>query len=402
MDDGRSNAESSHLEEPRPDRYWLRQPIMHGRVEYAGFWRRFFAGVIDSFILGILVRILESVFESFFDRMIGNVTTQAGFWTALAGWASLYICLYIVVYWIYHAGMESSRWRATLGKKALGVVVTDLAGDRISFGRASVRYFAQLVSVLTFMIGYLIQPFTQRRQALHDKIVGTLVVRARSLSAGANFLPAGSAEYTGGRPSGMPSWVKGALLGVATLFLGCIAVSAFVAVPRIRSFIEDGEDKVAEEISSLVSATVSMLILTEGEVTGQLELSGSDLDINNAIAFDSSGVEWGTDGTYIYGFETAIDASGITVGADGQTIFWGVPIVRDGELELTSVEGSFHLFGFVMTAVAIEHGLENGINDALAASGLRPTGVTLNNGSMVIHVEPATRDNASRWVESNG
>jgi uncharacterized RDD family membrane protein YckC len=56
--------------------------------------------------------------------------------------------------------------------------VTDLAGNRISFGRATVRYFAQYLSVLTLGVGYFIQPFTEKRQALHDMVAGTVVVRA--------------------------------------------------------------------------------------------------------------------------------------------------------------------------------------------------------------------------------
>jgi uncharacterized RDD family membrane protein YckC len=77
---------------------------------------------------------------------------------------------------LYFAILESSVWQATLGKRALGVVVTDLSGDRISFGRATGRHFAHYLSAI-FLIGFLVQPFTAKRQALHDKIAGTLVVR---------------------------------------------------------------------------------------------------------------------------------------------------------------------------------------------------------------------------------
>jgi len=58
----------------------------------------------------------------------------------------------------------------------LGIRVTDLNGNRISFGRATGRYFAKIVSSLTFMIGYIIAGFTDRKQALHDMIAGCLVV----------------------------------------------------------------------------------------------------------------------------------------------------------------------------------------------------------------------------------
>jgi uncharacterized RDD family membrane protein YckC len=78
---------------------------------------------------------------------------------------------------LYYSVMESSPWQATLGKRALGLQVTDLQGRRISFGRATGRYFAKIVSGLTLSIGYLMAGFTRRKQALHDIIAECLVVR---------------------------------------------------------------------------------------------------------------------------------------------------------------------------------------------------------------------------------
>jgi uncharacterized RDD family membrane protein YckC len=78
--------------------------------------------------------------------------------------------------WLYFGLMTSSSKQATLGKMAMGLIVTDVRGERISFARASVRFFASLLSAMT-TVGYLIQPFTDKRQALHDVIAETLVVR---------------------------------------------------------------------------------------------------------------------------------------------------------------------------------------------------------------------------------
>jgi uncharacterized RDD family membrane protein YckC len=80
--------------------------------------------------------------------------------------------------WIYEAALESSSYQATLGKMALGLKVTDLEGRRISFARATGRHFAKILSGLMFFIGFIMAGFTQRKQALHDMIAGTLVVRA--------------------------------------------------------------------------------------------------------------------------------------------------------------------------------------------------------------------------------
>jgi uncharacterized RDD family membrane protein YckC len=79
--------------------------------------------------------------------------------------------------WLYEASMESSSKQATLGKMALGLKVTTEAGQRISFARATGRHFAKYLSGMILMIGYIMAGFTQRKQALHDMIAGTLVAR---------------------------------------------------------------------------------------------------------------------------------------------------------------------------------------------------------------------------------
>jgi len=83
----------------------------------------------------------------------------------------------LVIGWIYSAGLESSVKQATLGKMALGMRVTDLAGRRISFGRATGRHFAKILSVLILGIGFLMVAFSEKKQGLHDKVAETLVMR---------------------------------------------------------------------------------------------------------------------------------------------------------------------------------------------------------------------------------
>lgn len=77
----------------------------------------------------------------------------------------------------YFALMESSRWQGTIGKQLMRIKVTDLNGARISFGRATGRYFLKSVSSLEFMLGYLIS-FSDQRQTWHDYVARTLVVRS--------------------------------------------------------------------------------------------------------------------------------------------------------------------------------------------------------------------------------
>ena len=81
----------------------------------------------------------------------------------------------MVGYFLYCALLESSSWQATVGKRTIGLKVTNRRGERIGFARAAARFVAKLLSVLTLCLGYLLIVVTTRRQALHDLIAGTLV-----------------------------------------------------------------------------------------------------------------------------------------------------------------------------------------------------------------------------------
>ena len=89
--------------------------------------------------------------------------------------------LWLAIQWLYFALMESSKNQATLGKMALGLRVTDLNGNRISFGKATGRYFGKILSSMTLLIGYIMAAFTAKKQALHDFVAGTLVLSKQSV-----------------------------------------------------------------------------------------------------------------------------------------------------------------------------------------------------------------------------
>ena len=78
--------------------------------------------------------------------------------------------------WLYEAFMTSSPWQATVGKRVLGIVVTDMEGRRLSFGRATGRHFAKWLSSMALGIGYIMAAFTEKKQGLHDFVAGTVVV----------------------------------------------------------------------------------------------------------------------------------------------------------------------------------------------------------------------------------
>jgi len=154
------------------------------KVEYAGFWWRFLANIIDSIIisfvswifvipiLGIFGVSLYSLKEAGFDPeqaellifpMIGLITTVS--------------LMSTVMQWLYFALMESSKYQGTVGKMVLKIKVTDEAGNRISFARATGRYFGKIISGMILMIGYIMAGFTEKKQALHDMMASCYVIK---------------------------------------------------------------------------------------------------------------------------------------------------------------------------------------------------------------------------------
>ncbi len=147
-------------------------------VTYAGFWKRFVACIIDCLILGVVEFVIFIPFLGLLG--IGIIAhdeyTDLGWIFALIG-AYLFAALAVaIVGWLYYALMESSAKQATLGKMAISVKVTDMEGNRISFGRATGRYFGKYISAFILYIGFIMTGFTQQKQALHDIMAGCLVV----------------------------------------------------------------------------------------------------------------------------------------------------------------------------------------------------------------------------------
>ena len=79
--------------------------------------------------------------------------------------------------WLYFAVQESSEKQATFGKQLLGLKVTDLAGERLGFRQASLRFMVGVLTLGTLCAGFFLAAFTARRQALHDLVSGSRVTR---------------------------------------------------------------------------------------------------------------------------------------------------------------------------------------------------------------------------------
>lgn len=150
-------------------------PAVAAAPRYAGFWLRFGAIIIDAILLEFVI-IPISMMLGFVIGLAGGAggADQAAVQIVAAVLGGLFG---LVAYWLYFALFESSAKQSTLGKRVVGVYVTDLAGRRISFARATGRHFAKLISSATLLIGYIMAGFTEKKQALHDMIAGTLVMR---------------------------------------------------------------------------------------------------------------------------------------------------------------------------------------------------------------------------------
>lgn len=134
--------------------------------EYAPLGQRAVALVIDWFLLNViyLAIALGSVF--------GGADPVAGTMDALVA---------LLLPAGYEILMVASKRQATLGKMALGIRVTSLSGQPLSLGQSAIRYFSKLLSGFLLGLGYVMAFFTDNRQALHDRLAGTLVLDGPAL-----------------------------------------------------------------------------------------------------------------------------------------------------------------------------------------------------------------------------
>ena len=153
---------------------------------FAGFWLRVLAAIIDNLVL---VLPTGPLFLLMFASMLPELALMRGNPNPALLFASFFprliffVILMLALKWLYWALMESSSWQATLGKKALGLYVTDLEGKRATFGKASGRFWSgrglSMIPLgnLYYLIDCICCGFTEKKQAVHDMISGCLVMR---------------------------------------------------------------------------------------------------------------------------------------------------------------------------------------------------------------------------------
>ena len=143
--------------------------------DYAGFWLRAWAGAIDVALEAsgalVLTFAIDLVLRRF-GRLLGISPFVSKVATGMA-----FILILAVGSWLYCAFTESSSWRATVGKRVLGLQVVTADGDKVGFGQATVRHFMKFLSLFFLTIGFMMAGWTKRRQALHDMPSDCLVIR---------------------------------------------------------------------------------------------------------------------------------------------------------------------------------------------------------------------------------
>lgn len=175
---------------------------------YAGFWKRFAAAILDSALLMLVLIVMVGVSPEGSDKPL-----------SLAGF---------LLVWLYFAFMERSPKQATLGKMVLGIKVVDLQGNRISFWRATGRFFGKYISNFTVGIGYVMVAFTNRKQALHDMIASCLVVNKAVIPSDLQ-----QASPTTGMSTGV---IVGLVIVVSLFVMMIIGIFAAIFTPAYQDY----------------------------------------------------------------------------------------------------------------------------------------------------------------------
>jgi uncharacterized RDD family membrane protein YckC len=255
-------------------------------VAYAGFGRRVGAYLIDTLLAIVFGGLL-------------------GFAAALAEPALLadddlrFDLAMMALVFLVTVLMESSGLQGTPGKLALGLKVTDLTGQRIGFWRAALRYVAEVLNSLTLGVGYLMAAFTDRRQALHDIVAGTLIVHR-------------DAEATRIAAAGPGNPLSGwAITGLALLaMLPTAAIIAAIVVPAYDEY-----QVRAQVIEGLTLASIHKTAVAEAWLTSPLEFD----EIHTATVGDGLPIS----GRYVASIEIDTGAVVIEFGGEAAAVLQG-------------------------------------------------------------------------------
>jgi uncharacterized RDD family membrane protein YckC len=159
----------------------LPAPVLAYPTPYAGFWRRYAAALIDGLILGIatyipsaVVGVVLGVIESVLFKGLPEMMAMTAVINGLVG-----MVVGVAITLGYYAFFETRKNGVTPGRQVLGLALQAEDGEPITLKTSIIRQLVRFVSGLVLCIGYLIQPFTEKRQTAHDMVSHCLMVRTR-------------------------------------------------------------------------------------------------------------------------------------------------------------------------------------------------------------------------------
>lgn len=280
------------------------RPAAAGPVVQAGFLRRFAALIIDSLLIGVSLLVVLFIGALALGVFAAGSRDMEAFGVMIQ---AAYYLLYFIAAPIYYAGMESSARQATLGKLAIGIKVCDAQGRRLSFVHALGRWAAAALSYLSFYIGFLMAAFTEKKQALHDLIAGTLVVDKWAYT---DF------------PERQRSGAAGCLVIGLVLLLPLIVllgILAAIAIPAYSDYTARARVSEAYFAASVVKLEVSEFALDRGRCPQGWEELGMRAPENR----------------YVRGMEIGADEAGQCVIQITLTAIEGLPAAQGRRLWLT-------------------------------------------------------------------
>lgn len=234
---------------------------------YAGFIRRSAAFVIDNIIVSIAGGLIGLAW-GFFATLFFGTDRSLGFYL-------FSFLLGIAVNLCYFAIFESSSWQATPGKKALGIKVTDLNGQRISFARATGRWAGKFLSAAILYIGYLMCIWTHKKQCLQDIMAGCLVV---SKDYQPTDGPVGTMKS--------PFWVW--LLGLFVPLFACLLIAGITIALVLPAYFGVAEHARLQQTATLMNS-ISHSQQRQFMRRGQFARTYNELDI---VPSGASGTRW--------------------------------------------------------------------------------------------------------------
>lgn len=214
-------------------------------IVYAGFWRRWAALFIDQLILSlafyalVFALIVAAAIGGWVD--MGALDSEHPSPLLVVGYVGILLFYYVAAA-AYYTLSESSRQQATLGKRAVGIKVVDLHGQRLTWGHAIGRWCAASLSYLSMYIGFAMAGFTARKQALHDMVASTLVVDRWAYT-----------DFPERQQRGPGGCAIVAIAGVVILIgIAVVGILAAIALPAYQSYTQRAG------VAQVVAATASL------------------------------------------------------------------------------------------------------------------------------------------------